>query len=298
MKVLPHKHISYPRVTRGGMASHRRHKHPAPPLISFSDIPLELRRIVNDRLHVVDRFNLNRALPRDQRIKRSDAEKKKDRQVAILWRLHQRGRLVAPLPIKVMHAMQEHAADSTIATIAADLGVTVCSDTTHAWDAFMAACMNGTVTLDDVARLSDAEVLSPKFAGEMGHVLSLHMSIPLYESVVLDRRIQRARLFTYSSSFVFDAISRLNFAFVEYMCARELHDPIAREALEYVRKSTIATILIRYDVGGTKKTSAIIAKFMLERLNLPEHTKSALLTEAINCMNEDIIVMMVDAGVA
>lgn len=255
-----------------------------------------MRHLVRDRLHVVDRFNLDRALPTHERVERSEAEKKKDKQLAILWRLFQMGWLVAPLPHKVLRVLQDSPADPTAVTIVAALGVTLRTSVSvaRAWDEFMTRCKNGTVQTADVARLPDDVVDDREFAKELEGIMNMHMTVSLYDTVVLDPLIKRTLALRAPDAIkncVFNAVNRFNVPLLDHFRAREHEDPIVRAGMEHVRSKSIATIFVRYN----DRTDVV--EYLLKHFNLPEVTKSAMLTEVIEHMHERLIVMLVDAGV-
>ena len=246
------------------------------------DIPLEVRTLVYERLHAMDRASFNRAIPARLR---DTTTKARDKRLRLLWHLFQRRVLVpAHLPSNVIRFMLKHQDDPTVVSIVRDHGVVLREE------ALLMDKINRGVNfaLEDVVRVSTDVIQSPEFARLLEDAISERMSPALYEALVGDPRVRQLFLDErFHSLLVFNALNRRDYPLCEYFLAREAEDEIVRLSFQYMRKPSIAKIF----ASNLDKT-----RFMMQRFCLSDIAKSRVLDEAVKHFDNDDIIAVVLTG--
>jgi len=262
---------------RGALAGHRKACMKRKAVVQFMDLPLEMRTLVYERLHVMDRARFNLAVPPRFR---DTGTAVRDRRLRLLWHLFQR-RALAParLPVEVVRFMFQHRADPTVAGLVRDHGVVLT-------DVHPFVFGDGdAITADDVARLPDEVVQSAAFGARLVGLIRERMTPALYETLTGDPRVRRVFLTNdMHSNLVFSAINQRNYALLEYFAAREGEDEVLRRSFAFMRRPAIACIFAH----TTEQTAA-----MLRFCRLPEVAKSRVLDEAVKRFNNDSLMAAV-----
>lgn len=84
----------------------------------FLDLPIELQHYIYDKLHITDRFNLNRALVRHKITKTSKTSKEKDRKLALCFKAFQNKKKYNPISSSyILDFIKSNSDDPTIQSI-------------------------------------------------------------------------------------------------------------------------------------------------------------------------------------
>lgn len=262
--------------------------------MSFTSLPHDIRREVYARMHVVDRFSFNRALPVGERIERVPML---DKHLAVLWHLFRHGRVLsASVPSSVMQFMCTHSEDPTVASIVAEYGVVLPVPSTptaqNDVNVFMHRFRCGTATEADVARLADDVIESSRFVTELLDAFNERLTPAAYKLIANDARISAALARSYNlwsdGALISGTLHKWTpeaVAMRAFLCTRK-DDYFVRLGFEHLRQPTYARIYA---------LNVACVEFMLRECDLPPDTKHALLNVGIKRFDVDIIVMVEDS---
>jgi len=257
--------------------------------VTFLDLPRELRQRIARYLHVTDRFRLNRALsPRER-----DPVSELDRQLAVVWRLFTQPGLLPPervLPRALVRFLQEHAADPTVARILLTHALELPPTRVSRSDAFVDKFKRGVATPADVAALTDAEIDNYEFVTALIQSVEHGVTPAHIEFVMRDARllhaVERIPNKWLAGYLVQDAFNLRcpSAATLDYLCAHRDDNAFVRRGIEVMR--TKACLLAH----GAEAVTCV-----LERFGLTDDAKRAILADAIQAFNVDVIILMVNA---
>lgn len=259
-------------------------------VVSLTDIPDDLRELIYDKLHVLDRYNFNLALGKKYNIPcTSSTDKHKDRKLAMATLMFKKKMVDKnKLPFRLLRFLSENRDEPTVKSILSENQL-VLEDAQPSSGTYLKGILekmsHGKILLEDLQAIPDEYFDDTIFSSfwDIFDCIARKNSIKLLELVLSEARFGLILKTTKRPA------ERLMFGLINYGSTKllsyilEKRFPFVETGVDYVRQPTTAKIL-----GYTPEK----VDMLLEYIGLDMDAKHAIYKQAIDNFDIDLILKM------